>query len=120
MKNILCLAAVIAAPLFSSPMLVAVEQAVPPAAAQPVASKLDQRVDKIAAQLDLSDFQKGELKELLVQRREVLRRADAIGRRQFRAQLRDILTPEQKAKWVNLMAARKKAAAEAEAAHPTP
>lgn len=122
MNKILCFAAIGAASLFSFPAARAADPAPPPpaSATPPGAGKLEQRLDQIAARLGLSDFQKGELKELLIQRREALRRADAASRRQFRAQLREILTPEQKAKFADLMAARRKAMAEAEQAHPTP
>ena len=120
MRKMLLLAAVIAAPLFHSPAIFAVDQSVPPPAVQPGVDKLDQRVEKIAARLGLNDFQKGELKELLIQRREAVRRADALSRRHLQTQLKEILSPEQRAKLADLMAARRKAMAEADQSSPMP
>ena len=81
----------------------------PPATA---AGKLDQRVDKLAAQLGLNDVQKGQLRELVIQRRAAVRRAVQTSGYRFRAQLKDVLTPDQRTKLAEIIAAKRAAGSE--------
>lgn len=88
----------------------------------PAASKFDQRVDALAAQLGLNDIQKGQIKELLIQRREAMHKAMMKSGARFRAQVKAVLTPEQRVKLGEILAAKRKAAegVAPAAAHPAP
>ncbi len=94
----------------------------PAPAAAPAASRFDQRVDALAAQLGLTDVQKGQVKQLLIQRREAMHKAMMKSGARFRAQVRAVLTPEQRVKLGEILAAKKKAAegVAPAAAHPAP